>query len=367
MAGNIYGIRGILTLTSPAQQSDPEKNGNHTKLLGQTVQTEMGRVFVPTISANSVRGVDRREAATFIEDSLKKRGLTLPRDTYMSIVRGAMSRTGMKTGSATLAATVAARRNAFVGLFGGGAYMFPAKFRMRNSLIPMVSETKFMFPSAYQAHCQGSAANEGIVTQLLLTGRDDMMAGKGDGVIANHAEAFVEYASRANEAGAAKKAQKESARASAQAGERAAIEPAAKGESLATFATLDAIIAGTRLYFDAAIDNPTEAQVGLALLSLLGWANANALGGGTVRGRGSFIPSLSLMRNGQTLVESIFIGDAPGLSLAKHPIIEAATAAAMAELDALTPEELQLVYPSSTEPDKPAKKSKGKAAETEPV
>lgn len=355
-----YLVRGVLTLTAPAHQSSPEKSGNHTPLMTTRVTTEDGVQTLPYITGNSVRGVLRRLAAEHVVAALMEKKIQIPRDTFLCLVRGAFSRTGMKAGEATIKEMAAARKHVFAGLFGGGARMFPSKLRLTSELMPMVAETRHLFPAKYQAHCVGSAVlrsqdgayrGSGLTSEVLLTGRDDMAAGRGGEVIENHEEAFREYMNNIMGKAALKKGQKAAVQAAKKAGEKMLIadEDRAKAESLATFATLDVINPGTRLFFSVRVEDATEAQLGLALMAIEDWANKNALGGGSSRGRGSFVAALSLEQGGAVQVANLLEGDAPDYRLAGDDLVARAVAAAKAELAAITREGLDLVYPTSTE------------------
>lgn len=357
-----YNIRGVLTLTSVAHQSSPDKSGNHTPLLSTRVLTDMRPQVIPIITANSVRAVMRRLAADRVVDQLLAKKQQISRDSFLSMCRGAYSRTGMKAGDATLQEIVAARSDVFAGLWGGGARMFPARLRMERDLMPMVEETRDLFPLRLQAMCRGSAVlrddegnyrGSGLTAQMLLTGRDDVAAGRGADVIADYEKAYVEHVINVEAKAARKKAQAAAVKAAKTSGEKLVVDAAdkAKADSLATFATLDVIVPGTRLYFGMSLRGVTQGQLGLALLALQDWANVNALGGGAVRGRGSFLAALSLEHNGAVLLDNLLTGEPPAYALARHADVDAAVARAQTELAAITPDSLGLVYPTTTEAD----------------
>lgn len=357
-----YTIRGVLTLTAPAHQSSPDKSGNHTPLMSTKVMTDDGPQVIPVITGNSVRGVMRRLAAHHVMDALRRQGCQIPRDLYLSVARGAYSRTGMKTGDATVQEIAGARGHVFAGLWGGGARMFPARIRMESDLLPMVAETSGLLPTKLRGLCHGSAIQrnaEGayrgsaITSQVLLTGRDDMAGGKGADVIENYADAYVEYMANVMGKAALKKGQKAAQSKAKAEGVKLIVsdEERAKADSLATFATLDVINPGTRLYFGMRLMDVTQAQLGLALMAVEDWSNLNALGGGSVRGRGSFKASLALELEGAPVADELLVGEAPHYALVKDTLVQEAVRAAQAELDAITPETLGLVFPVTTEPE----------------
>lgn len=360
MASTYYTLRGVITLTSPTHQTALDREGNHAPQISTNVASDQGVIRVPIVTANSVRALLRRHAAQQVMDSLARRKQQIPRDVYLSTTRGSYSRTGMRVGDATLAEISAARGHVFSGLFGGGARMHPSILRMELDLMPMVAETSDMLPERWRAYCRGEALRrnaEGriigsaLTESLLLTGRDDLAAGRGAEVIENYPEAYREYMARVNSAGTAKRAQRAAVQQARDQGQRMVVADSdrAKAESLATFATFEAIVPGTRLYFGLRLANPTPAQLGLALLAVRDWGNANALGGGASRGRGAFKALLELCRGNEVLAESLLMGDAPCYTLADTPAVSEAVASATAEIDAITPASLALAYPVVTE------------------
>lgn len=114
--------------------------------------------------------------------------------------------------------------------------------------------------------------------------------------------------------------------------------------------------------------NVTPAQAGLLLQGLNRWVNRNALGGGSARGRGSFIPNLSLSIDGEMVVEHLLVGDAPTVQLVDDPRIQQLVEACNAEIiSASTPECLASVYPielGKETKEKKLKKSKAVASAT---
>lgn len=357
-----YNIRGVITLTAAAHQSSPEKDGNHTPMLSTRVMTDLGPVTVPIISANSVRALMRRRAADRVWEALRAKKMQIPRDLYLSVARGAYSRTGMKAGEATVQELVAARSHVFAGLFGGGARMFASRLRMEADLLPMVAETKELFPLWLQAMCRGTAVlrddegryrGSGLISKALLTGRDDLTAGGGADVIENYEKAYAEFVSNVDAKAARKKAQTTATKAAKAAGEKLVIsdDDRAKSDALATIATMDVLNPGTRLYFGERLPGVTPAQLGLALMALQDWANQNALGGGSVRGRGSFSAALALEHNGSRVTDNLLLGEAPAYRLADDPAISQAVAAAQTALDAIDPQSLGHVFPTTTDAD----------------
>ena len=87
-------------------------------------------------------------------------------------------------------------------------------------------------------------------------------------------------------------------------------------------------------------------QIGLALMAVRDWANANVVGGASARGFGRFEAQLALFDGDTQLAPSIF---APGDHATAYRLsddVASYVQAAQAELDALTVEAMEAAYPS---------------------
>jgi CRISPR type IV-associated protein Csf2 len=103
----------------------------------------------------------------------------------------------------------------------------------------------------------------------------------------------------------------------------------------------------------------TDSQIGLILLGLQAWVNRNALGGGSVRGRGSFTAALRMEEAGDVIMDHVLMGDAPASKLSDRA--EPFVAKMRQDLvEAALPSVLGAIYP--TDIAKKEKKSGKKGA-----
>lgn len=335
-------IRGVLTTTAFTHQTDPNEKGMQIK----TAVISDGKLItgVPVIQANSVRGLLRRAAADELAAQVIKNLEKVSRNLYLSIYRGAFARTGLNAGGATYQQMSAAADHIFAGLFGGGAYMYRSTVRFERDLIPAITATRPLLPAEIQAHAIDVPHDKLLTTQTLAP-RDDfaVLPKSAIDTVDDIEAAYTEHMQTKVDQSAAIKA-----------GE------SEKRDDLNTMANTQGIIPGVPLAFGISTSDISPAQCGMLLAGLLRWANRNTLGGGSARGRGSFIPTLSLSIDGKRVVEQLFVGEAPYLTFAESPEITQLLAA----LDALIADHCKVSYLSSVFPTeikaKPEKATKGK-------
>jgi len=349
-------IRGVITLTAHAHQTSPDGGVD-----GVTPQMKTGvfhegkKVDVPFISANSVRGMIRRAAGDVLIEQVQARGEQISRNVYLSIKRGSYARTGLDAGGASYMQMLEADKHAFVGLFGGGAHMYRSKARMERDLFPMVTATKALFPERYQAECVDAQPWQ-LLTKTLIASRDDFERLPQGAFIENAEEAYQEHMAAKFGQNAAKKAQKAEAKADGQAVVKS---EKLKTDDLNTYTQVECIAAGTPMFFGMTVNAPTDAQVGLMLAAIKSWANTNALGGGSSRGRGSFKAALSVYSGSEQLIDNLLVGDAGYYELSeKANRFSAALGQELSEgiASAAT---LSRLYPTVVK-DEPKPKGKGK-------
>lgn len=351
-------IRGVITLTAHAHQTSPDGGGE-----GVTPQMKTGvfhdgkRLDVPFISVNSVRGMIRRAAGKLVLEQLQARGEKISRNVYLSLQRGSYARTGLDAGGATYTQMIEADRHLFVGLFGGGAHMYRSKVRMERDLLPLIEATKSLFPERYQADCIDVPPWQ-LLTKALIASRDDFERLPDGAFIENVEDAYLEHMTAKFGQNAAKKAQKAEAKAD---GQTVVKSEKLKTDDLNTFTQVECIIAGTPMYFGLSVNAPTDAQVGLLMSAIRSWANTNALGGGSCRGRGSFKAALQVLRGRDVLIDNLLIGDAGSYDLSSQaePFL-----AAMANDflgGAASAGTLSALYPTVVKKDDEGAKGKAKA------
>lgn len=334
-------IRGVITLVAHAHQTSPEKGKDgETVQLKTMVLTSTGPVEIPYITANSVRGMVRRAAGEVLMEQLQRDDGQISRNLYLSVMRGAFSRTGLEAGGGSYQQLIAAQSHPFVGLFGGGAYMYTSKLRIERDLMPMIEPIAHVFPQQFQAECMKVEPWK-LLNHILLASRDDFARlPKGD-FIEHAEEAYLEHMGAKMAGNQAKRAQ----RAQKAAGEALVGEKAATTD-LNGFNQVETIVPGTRLYFGATATDVTPGQAGLLLEAVRRWANRNAVGGGSARGRGAFTAALCLFVNGSRHGEHLLEGDSGdyALTAAASPYTDALRAELAA--GAARPEVLSAIYPT---------------------
>jgi CRISPR type IV-associated protein Csf2 len=344
-------IRGVLTTSSFVHQTSPDTKGEHIKT--SVIGSDGNRLYdVPYVTANSVRGLIRRAAARVLFESMESQGIQISRNMFLSLVRGTFSRTSVNAGGAAYEQRLASSAHIFSGLFGGGSFMYPSAVRLERDLIPVLTSTSALMPKQIQDRAINVFPRD-ILSKTLMAPRDDFERLPPDArtVVEDLETAYREHMSTKVDQAASKK-----------------IDDTEKKDDLNNFTQTECIIPGVPLSFGLVVDSATPAQVGLLLLALSAWVNKNALGGGSVRGRGSFIPALSLYVDGKEIAPNLFTGDAPHLMLADHPEIEKCLTACVSELNAaVIPASLENIYPSKAleKEAKPKKEKASKKSKTE--
>lgn len=377
-------ILGTLTLRSAAHQTSPDDSkGGNSAQIKTAVITKEGRLEsgLPFITANSVRGQLRRFAAKRVLNAVLDNGQHVSRDTLLCVLRGATSRTGIGQ-ALTLDQLVKAREHVYAGLFGGGASMLPSDLRFNKDLLPLLRATEHLMPAAFASECnvtfnftdkEGKYGEKGAVVsrtvepwmltkQRILTGRDDLAAGRGLQYLANPAAVFLAHVAEVAKTNREKNESKAAIQDAKDAGEKFAGEQK-KSSDLRGFNTFEMLIPGTKLAFDARSEAVTDAQIGMVLLALLDFCRADRLGGQVARGCGSFIPYLSLRVDGKVVLPTMFLGEAPNYQL----VPEAAPYVAAAEkaIKATTAADLDAIYPVVAGEPKPRKERAPKAKKDE--
>lgn len=321
-------IRGALVTTSMAHQVSADGKGKAMKTLISGIDAP-----VPFISANSIRGLIRRAAADVLLESLIDRGLTISRGAYLSLVRGAHSRTGINASKLTFAEAKAAATHIFAGVFGGGSFMFPSNMDIERDAFPITMETLPYLPrDVHHLACEETA--NGILTRTMMAPRDDFARLPR---IARLVVADVE-AEHAEHMKTKHSQSKASDSAKASGAEKV------KKDDLDNFmGEIECIKPGIPLYFGLIAKNITDAQAGLILMAVHRWANRNVLGGGGARGHGRFKPDLTCVIDGESVPLFDSMTDAPGLKL--NPELDGLIGAAMTGIDAQTPDTIDQVYP----------------------
>lgn len=363
-------IVGTITLTTHAHQTTPDgKDGNRNETTKTHIFCQDGtRRRIPFITANSVRGLLRRAAADRVMDAL---GQPVTRQMFHVLTRGAADRAGIGE-TPTVAAMTAGNRHVFAGLFGGGPYMLHSRYGI-GPLLPLVAWCEHLLHPALKPQSipleqlrykrideegNESYADAPLTTDIILTGKDDLMMGKGENRIANYQESLAAWLEQV-QGGRVAKADLKSAKKAAKEGVGAKVtqdaEAAGKSSDLNAFTFVEAMLPGTPLQFWLRLKpTSTRAQIGLALIAVRDWANANVLGGASARGFGRFNAQLALYDGDVLVAPTVFkMGDhatAYSFSDEVTPYVDAA----QRELDAMTIEDLDMIYPAIREKKKKA-------------
>ena len=357
-------ILGTLTLRSAAHQTSPDDSrGNANAQIKTSVVTKDGRLEngLPYITANSVRGQMRRHAGKRVLNAMLDKGQHVGRDTLLCVLRGAPSRTGIGQ-AMTLDQLALARQHVFAGVFGGGAQMLPSDFRFTKDLLPLLPATEHLMPPALRSECNltysftdadGKHGEKGarvtlpvqpymLTKQRILTGRDDLAAGRGLQYLANPAEVFLAHVAEVTASNIEKNLRKTEIADTIAAGEKVTTE-AKKSKDLRGFNTFEMIVPGVKLAFDTRSYRVNDAQIGMMLLALLDFCRENRIGGQVARGCGSFLPDLSLKVDGTMVANSVLAGEWPHYELAPEcaPYVQAAEKV----LALVTAAELDAIYP----------------------
>lgn len=347
-------IVGTITLSTHAHQSDPSsKEGNRNGTMKTWIFCSDGRRRpVPFITANSVRGLLRRAAATRVLDTL---GQPVSRQLFSILNRGAAGRSDIGA-EPTVSAMVEGTRNVFAGLFGGGPYMLHSRFSI-GPLVPLLAWTEKMLHPALQPlaipvdnlsyrDSEGNLRDAPLTTDIVLTAKDDLLMGKGQNYVENYQETLKNWLDHVQGGRDAKAAKKKAKKAGEEVDEAIAN---VKSSDLLGFNFIEAMLPGTPLQFWLRFkEQATPAQVGLALLAVRDWANENTVGGMSARGFGRFEAQLSLYDGDTLVVPNIFRSGDHSTAYRLNDDVTDYVTAATTELQALTVETLDVVYPSDT-------------------
>lgn len=353
-------VRGVITLTAHTHQTSPDGGAE-----GVTPQMKTGVFFegkkmdVPYISANSVRGMIRRACAEPIVEQIEAQGEQIPRNVYLSIMRGSYARTGLDAGGASYMQMISARKHPFVGLFGGGAHMYRSAVRMERDLLPMITATSSLLPDRYQGLCIDAQPWQ-LLDKTLIASRDDFERVPDGNYIEGMQQAYEEHQIAKFGQNAAKRAQKAEAKAE---GQGVVKSEKLKTDDLNTFTQVECINPGTPMYFGITVNAPSDAQIGLLLTGIERWANKNALGGGSSRGRGSFKAALQVYRGSELLIDNLLIGDAGAYELSEKARPYLAALAQEVDEGAFSAATMSALYPTIVKKDDegPTKAKKAKA------
>jgi len=265
---------------------------------------------LPMYSGNSIRGRTRRVAGRMIASRIKPLSI----QQYHFLTCGSVSASPASGGTADLAMLAAARRDLYLGVWGGGPYLAPSAFRARP-MLPICGSTLTtgMVPDEFAQFAVPAKSNWDLLTRFTCLKKDDLLMGADTGVrelFVDYDAVALEYAAGVYSASVARKASKE-AEANDRTARKAAkaagivVAPsekiaAAKKTTLANIFSLDAIPAGVPMYFRIeAASHLSAAQLTLLSRCVLAMFN-DPLGGWGRAGFGVAAPELRITRCGET-------------------------------------------------------------------
>lgn len=379
-------IQGTFRLTSPLHCASPDDTlvkdsklkGSQTPTTQQNIMTRNGVQRVPYFPGNDLRGRLRRKAAALVLDRITASGGKVTPELYSGLTTGAI--TSSPDANLTVEEALRARRNVYMGLFGGGARLLRSRFQA-SDLIPVLASTieVGMVPERF-----GNTDDQNflpISNKTVDTGSEKVPL-QGWQLVQvtnvlrvddlhrvlrpNEVEAYIENAATVVAAIQQKNLEGRKARkdtkAQAEAGAIGKSEVSSKLET-GNMMSFQSIMAGTPMHSLFELDNDvTDAHVGLMLLALQALVREQKLGGWCRAGLGRFDANLTLTRDGQAM--PVFASERAGsdaeLSAQVTPFVDAA----IAELSKLTEAELMEFFKeretdaaSQTKVDKAAQKT----------
>lgn len=368
----MHHIVGSLTLTSHARQTAPDSGGGKSETIKTRIFDSAGNTHdIPFITSNSLRGLFRRRAAEIILNRLRAKNQLVPRQLFQILTRGAHRRDGVGM-QGNVEEMVAGARHVMAGLFGGGPTMVHSRYTI-GALYPMVGWCERMLHPRLRDQMipserlraqnrEGGWYDIPLVTKIIMAPRDDLLAGKGQEYIEDYQTSLGAWLEEVG-AGRAAKAEAKKAAAAAPRGKKAAADSdGAKSVDLSNFTEQEVMLPGTPLQFWLSMrQGYSDAQLGLMLMTVRDWANMNQLGGNSSQGFGRFNADLALYDGDTCVVDHIFQPGEHSITYSLSPKLDRYIKAAETELDAITVDELNSVFPWQALDAQKAKK----AAKTE--
>lgn len=299
-------IDGLVRAVTPLHVSSFDDNtfatsrgeGNHKPAMTQPVYLLDGtRSVLPYYPGNGINGKLRRRAAMLIAPRIAP--LTIEALHFLTSGSASASLAGGATTDLLLAK--ASRENLYLGLMGGGPYLVPKGFQSRM-MVPICAATlegtgTGAVPARFESLAAAVSSPYDLITRFTMVKKDDLLQSKDPqipGLFADYTETALQYMAKHTENTKARKASKDAQKAAAAArvaarasgaplvAASAPVEKVAK-QTLANLFSIDAIPAGTPMYFRISIDQDlSDAQKYLAAYCIAeafndtwgGWARA---------------------------------------------------------------------------------------------
>jgi len=358
-------IDGVVFTTSPLhvaafESARADEKKNIRSMMQQYVFADGERYSIPYFPANDIRGRLRRKGARYVLLALENQGIKVSRPLYSGLMSSAL--TESIGDESSLEELQRARRNLYMGVFGGGARMISTRFYPAD-MVPIMRSTigAGMVPSSYDIdlkyHKDGKLVSVehgySLMNRYQMVRRDDVLQVEPMDDLLRFIEdaenVIPEYQAQIlgmrQDRKAAKKKKDE--------GQSVSEEDLKKRDSQNIYGYW-AISPGVPMYFNLRFDDLTEAQVGL-LVSAIRDMFSEPIGGVVRAGMGRTNPrGLSMKYNDEHY--PLFDEDESSLRLSSE--MEGFVAAMKESLQKMDPRELLSYFI----PAKEAKKLLNEAA-----
>lgn len=360
-----YSIQGTLRLTSPLHVSSFEAGwriddqrqilrGDVGKPLTRTMRTvfagaDRALSETPLMYGNGFRGRFRR----FARQHIQKVTGPISLDTYHGLSCGAVSGRPSKD-SITISGSAKARDHVYMGLYGGSPAMYQSTYRAFD-LYPVTEATiqaglvpkryADIVPTRYVAKNEARPARpDELLTCLDFIRVDDLLRFRDPDahlMVKDHDEALAAWAAKNNEnraaVAASKAAVKEAAAAKGKKGKADAVEKVSKN-TLDAMSAIEVVVPGVDMFFRVDLaERVQDHHIGLMLMCVADLVKADALGGWTRAGLGTFKADLHVYEDSD-LLSPLLTGEGRNAHL-HEDLVKFETAAADA-LAAIDPREL---------------------------
>ena len=376
-------IEGILTTRSPLMIAKPNAGDVRVNLSGRYVRdgfpaTEVMRLHTPAlgvdsdhpalrypiVSANTLRGGLRRAGAALVEKALIDKGQTVRMATYHALRCGTPYGHPDKA-NPSLDEIRLAQETPPLAVFGGGPRMIRSGLRVDTGF-PLLQSLieRGIVP---QKHLTSALPEGERTTVFTFLRRADDAAMFVDHDLAQHAVSDYEESMDSWQTliGKSLESQPESADEDAPEDGAKAKKPkedTSKLRGLAALNAFEVVVPGVPFTFRMDVETEHEASIGFAILSLVGFANAQRIGGYGRLGFGRFALDLDVtFEDGTTAKLFERRGDVYAANTAE-PRIESATNAAREWLSHVSADDLDaLMQPGEASRESVRKKLKGNA------
>lgn len=367
MSTNNHVIDLNITLTAPMYLAYPDNqekfgSGKICRTVKKPVFVSSEKADVPYIPSNGFRGGLRRAAAARVMGALKPEG-GVPTPLYLGLTCGAAS--GVPGGTPlSVEELLRARRNVYMGLFGGGARMLQSEYRA-SDLNPVLKFTldAGMVPEGCAEYVKprrtDDAENAAYVEPWMLTKGILSMIRVDDVARVTRPEEIMEYLDSPEESVAAHREFIIGNNADRKDG-------TASKESVANMMTFETLATGTQMHLRLTLTSAvSEAQLGLMLYSLNDMIRENSLGGMGRLGLGQYRVDALKVQIGDALgggkVTGLDMGPADQFTLPNDPIIQRLLDAAEQGLSELTIAEMESYFTDFSAGAKAKKKAEKKS------